>query len=79
LQPIGRTTISTNQNPPLPNSQGLNYQPKSTHEGPMAPVTYVAEDALVRYQWKERPLDPGKGRCLSVGEARAGRQEWVSG
>jgi hypothetical protein len=29
--PIGRTTISTNQI--LQNSQGLNHQPKSTHGG----------------------------------------------
>jgi hypothetical protein len=29
--PIGRTTISTNQNPQT--SQRLNHQPKSTHEG----------------------------------------------
>jgi hypothetical protein len=29
--PIGRTTISTNQNPQ--SSQGLNHQPKSTHGG----------------------------------------------
>jgi len=30
--PIGRTTISSKQNPKIP--QGLNHQPKSTHEGP---------------------------------------------
>jgi hypothetical protein len=30
-KPIGRTTISTNQNPQ--SSQGLNHQPKSTHGG----------------------------------------------
>jgi hypothetical protein len=29
--PIGRTTLSTNQNPQ--SSQGLNYQPKSTFGG----------------------------------------------
>jgi hypothetical protein len=33
--PIGRTTISTNQTPQ--NSQGLNHQPKSTNGG-----TYVS-------------------------------------
>jgi hypothetical protein len=27
-----------------------------TKEGPMAPAAYVAEDALVRHQWEERPL-----------------------
>jgi len=51
---IGRTTISTNRT--LQNSQGLNHQPKSTHEGPMAPAAYVAEDGLFRHQWEERPL-----------------------
>jgi hypothetical protein len=35
--PIGRTTISTNQSPQ--SSQGLKRQPKNTHGG-----TYVAED-----------------------------------
>jgi hypothetical protein len=31
VNPIGRTTISTNQTPQ--SSQGLNYQPKNTHGG----------------------------------------------
>jgi len=30
---IGRTTMSTNESPPTPSSQGLNHQPKSTHGG----------------------------------------------
>jgi hypothetical protein len=46
-------TISKNQS-----SQGLNHQSKSTHERTMAPAVYVAEDGLVRHQWKKRPLDP---------------------
>jgi hypothetical protein len=25
-------------------------------DGPMTPAAYVAEDGLVRHQWKERPL-----------------------
>jgi hypothetical protein len=28
-KPIGRTTLATNQTPQI--SQGINYQPKSTH------------------------------------------------
>ena len=31
--------------------------PTNEHmEGPMAPAAYVAEDGLIWYQWKERPL-----------------------
>jgi hypothetical protein len=49
--PIGRTTISTNQNPQ--NSQGLSHVYKGVH---MAPAAYVAEDGLIMHQWKERSL-----------------------
>jgi hypothetical protein len=52
--PIGRTTISTNQNPQ--SSQGLNYQPRSKHGGTHGSDTYVAEDGLICLQWEERPL-----------------------
>jgi hypothetical protein len=41
--PIGRTTISTNQIPQ--SSQRVHM------EGPMTLATYVAEDGLVRHQW----------------------------
>jgi hypothetical protein len=54
--PIGRTAVSTNQNPLPPSSQGLNHQPRVHMGGPMAPATYVAEDTLVGHQWEERPL-----------------------
>jgi hypothetical protein len=30
-------------------------------DGPMAPVTYVAESGLVGHQWKERPLPQYRG------------------
>jgi hypothetical protein len=52
--PIGKTTISTNQMPQ--SSQGVNYQQKVHMKGPMAPAAYVAEDGLVGHQWKERSL-----------------------
>jgi hypothetical protein len=48
--PIGRTKISTNQNPQ--SSQGQSHQPRAY----MASAAYVAEDSFVRYQWEERSL-----------------------
>ena len=39
----------------------------------MAPAAYVAEDGLIWYQWEGRPL------VLWGFDARAVRQEWVSG
>ena len=48
--PIGGTTISTNQYPQ--SSQALNHQRVL-----MAPVAYVAEDGLVRHQWVERSYE----------------------
>ena len=39
---------NNNMNQPvLLSSQGLNDQPKTTWEGPMAPAAFVAEDGLV--------------------------------
>jgi hypothetical protein len=49
--PIGRTKISANQT--SQSSKELNTN-KRVH---MTPVTYVAEDGLVGYQWEERPLE----------------------
>ena len=46
--PIGRTTLSTNQTPQ--SSQVLNHQLKSTHGGPMGPAVNVAEDGIVWHQ-----------------------------
>jgi hypothetical protein len=52
--PCGETTVLTGQTPRAPrdwtNNQRLHM------EGPMVLATYVAEDGLVGYQWKERPL-----------------------
>jgi hypothetical protein len=46
----------------------------------MAPATYVVEDGLVRYQWKERSLVLEKlNRCPSVQDSRVAKQEWVVG
>jgi hypothetical protein len=52
--PIGRTTISTNQNPQ--SSQGINHQQRVHMEQPMVPVIYVADEGLIRHQWKERSM-----------------------
>jgi hypothetical protein len=50
--PIGRTTIWTNQ-------YSLEL---------MSLAVYVAEDGLVGHQWKERPIGRANFICLSTGE-----------
>jgi hypothetical protein len=63
FEPLGRTTISTNQIPQ--NSQGLSHQRRSTHGS----SCIVAEDGLVMHQWKERSLVLYRlDRCPNVGE-----------
>jgi hypothetical protein len=54
LQPQAGSN-SVNRLDPL-SCQGLDHQPKVHMQGPMAPVTYVAEDDLVGHQWEEQPL-----------------------
>jgi hypothetical protein len=53
--PIGGTTILTNQYPPELVSL----------------AAYVSEDGLVGHQWKERPIGRASFICLSTGVARA--------
>jgi hypothetical protein len=48
--PIGRTTISTNQIPQ--NSQGLSHHQRADR----FQAAYVAEYGLVMHQWMERSL-----------------------
>ena len=50
--PIGGTTIWTNQYPPEL----------------MSLAAYVSEDGLVGHQWKERPIGRANFICLSTGE-----------
>ena len=52
--PIGGTTIWTNQYPHHPRAVSL--------------VAYVAEDGLVGHHWEERPLGLVNFICLSTGE-----------
>jgi hypothetical protein len=52
--PIGGTTLCTNQYPPELVSL----------------AAYVAEDGLVGHHWKERPLDIAKFICPSTGECQ---------
>jgi hypothetical protein len=52
--PIGGTTISTNQNPPELVSL----------------AAYLSEDGLVGHQWKERPIGRANFICLSTGECQ---------
>jgi hypothetical protein len=60
---IGRTTVSTNQNPQ--SYQELKHQPKSTQEVPMAPAGYITLNFLFWHHWEGSSLvlwqfdDPG--------------------
>jgi hypothetical protein len=40
-------------------------------------VAYVAEDGLYSHHWEERPLGLANFICLSTGNARARKREWV--
>jgi hypothetical protein len=40
-------------------------------------VAYVSEDGLLGHHWKERLLGLANFICLSTGEARAPKWEWV--
>jgi hypothetical protein len=40
-------------------------------------AAYVSEDGLVGHQWKERPIGCANFICLSTGERRAKKWEWV--
>jgi len=74
--PIGRTTIPTNQT--AQSSQGLNHHSKSAH-GPMAPATYVAEDGWpCRASMEGEAFGPVNARCPSVGKCH-GREAEGSG
>jgi hypothetical protein len=42
-------------------------------------AAYVSEDGLVDHQWKERPIGHANFICLSTGNARAKKWEWVGG
>jgi hypothetical protein len=41
-------------------------------------TAYVSEDGLVGHHWEERPLGLAKFICLSMGNAKAKKWEWVS-
>jgi hypothetical protein len=43
----------------------------------MTLAAYVSEDGLVGHQWEERPLELTNFICLSTGNARAKKWEWV--
>ena len=59
---LHKKNSNINQPDPTPELPGTKPPSKEyTHmEGPMAPEAYVAEDGLVRYQWKKRPLILGR-------------------
>jgi hypothetical protein len=59
--PIGGTTIWTNQYPPELISL----------------AAYESEDGLVGHQWKERPIGRANFICLSTGERQGQEGDWV--
>jgi hypothetical protein len=66
--PIGRTTISTNQS-----SQGLNSQPRSTHRGTHGSSRICSKRWPCWASMREEALGPvKKARCPSVGEFEGG-------
>jgi hypothetical protein len=77
---IGRTTISTNQNPQ--SSQGLNHQPKSAHGGTHGSSCICSRERSYLASMEGEVLGPVKARCLSVGECQGGEVGmggWVGG
>jgi len=54
--PIGRTTILTNQTPSPQSSQGLKCIQRVYMEGPITIAAYVMENCLIWHQWGWRPL-----------------------
>ena len=45
----------------------------------MSLAAYVSKDGLVGSQWKKRPIGFANFICLSQGNARAKKWEWVGG
>ena len=43
----------------------------------MSLAAFVVEDGLVGHHWEERPLGLANFICLSTGEHRAKKWEWV--
>jgi hypothetical protein len=63
--PIGGTTILTNQYTPTPTLELVSL------------AAYESEDGLVGHQWKERPIGLANFIWLSTGDTRAKKWEWV--
>jgi hypothetical protein len=64
--PIGRTTISTNQTPQ--SSHGLNHQPKSTRGGTHGSRCICSRGLPYLVSMGGEALGPVEARCPSVGE-----------
>jgi hypothetical protein len=64
--PIGRTTISTNQNPQI--SQGLNHQPKSTHGGTHGSSCLYSRGLPYLVSAGREVLGPVETLCTRIGE-----------
>jgi hypothetical protein len=74
--PIGITTISTNQNPQ--SSQGLNHQPKITHGGTHGSSHICSKGWPCHGSIGGKALGPVKAPCFSVGKCQ-GREMGVGG
>jgi hypothetical protein len=68
VNPIGRTTISTNQN--SQSSQGLNYHPKSTHGVTHGSSCICSRGCPYLASMGREGLGPVKVQCLNIGECQ---------
>jgi len=78
FNPIGRTTIWTNQTPQ--SSQGQDHQPKSTHGGTHGSSCIWSSGWPWWASMGGETLGPGEAQCPSIGEDQGGEiivGEWV--
>jgi hypothetical protein len=53
------------------------YELTSIRQSSLSLAAYVAEDGLVSHHWKERSIGLANFICLSTGNIRAKKWEWV--
>jgi hypothetical protein len=75
--PIGRTTISTNQDPQRP--QGLNHQQKRTHGNTYGFSCICCREWLYLASMRGEALSPVNANTPVWRNSKALRREWVGG
>jgi hypothetical protein len=61
----------------LQNSQGRNHQPKSIHGGTHGFIHICSKGWPSQVSMGGEALGPRKAQCLSVGDFRTGKREWM--